>query len=42
LGCGGAIRTALTDRICHSYPPLTVGALESSPIVEPGAMVHDR
>ena len=27
--------------ICHNHPPLTVGALESSPIVEPGAMVHD-
>jgi len=40
-GCGHALRTALTERICHSHPPLTVGALESSPIVEPGAMVHD-
>jgi len=40
-GCGHALRTALTERICHSHPPLTVGALELSPIVEPGAMVHD-
>jgi len=32
---------ALTERICHSHPPLTAGALESSPIVEPGTMAHD-
>jgi len=41
MGCGHALRTALTKRICHSHPPLTVGALESRSIVEAGAMVHD-
>jgi hypothetical protein len=37
-----AIRTALTERICHSHPALDVGA--ATPIetfLGPGAMVYD-
>jgi hypothetical protein len=30
-GCGHALRTALTERVCHSHPPLNVEALGSSP-----------
>lgn len=42
LGCSGAIRTALTERICHSHPALDVEA--ATPIetfLGPGAMVYD-
>src|SRR5258708_33473501 len=40
-GCGHALQTALTERIRHSHPALTVGALGSSSLVEPGALVRE-
>jgi hypothetical protein len=39
-GCGHALQTALTERIRPSHPALTVGALESSFLVGPGALLR--